>query len=137
MNIHSLTKKGSLLLLAGLFLQAHAAASVEDSGPNAKPSLGYLTVYSSTEETSWGDGTEYYVHTGYRLYDSTGKAIKWIANHDSNADEIPATVELPPGKYTIWAQSDSDGYVSVPVQVKSARTTTLHLENENPSALSK
>ena len=137
MNINSLTKTGSLLLLAGLFLQAHAAARVEDGGQSAKPSAGYLTVYSSTEVTSWGEGTEYYVHTGYRVYDSAGKAVKWVANHDSNADETPATVELPPGKYTVWAQSESDGYVSVPVQVKPARTTTLHLENENPQTLYK
>jgi hypothetical protein len=126
---------GLLLLLACFFLQGQATAGVTlpvvsptDPGQNDKVSVGYLTVFSSTEEAQWGEGPYYYVHTGYRIYDSTGKAVKWIANHDSSTDEAPAKVELAPGKYTIWAQSDKDGYVKVPVVIKLARTTAVHLE---------
>jgi hypothetical protein len=34
-------------------------------------------------------------------------------NHDDSTDETPEKVELAPGKYTIWAQSDKDGYVNI------------------------
>jgi flagellar hook assembly protein FlgD len=93
-----------------------------------KVSVGYLTVFSSTEETQWGEGSYYYVHTGYRIYDSAGKVVKWVENHDTSIDEDPQKVELAPGTYTIWAQSDKDGYVKVPVVIKLARTTAVHLE---------
>ena len=127
---------GLLLFLACFFLHGQARAVVTlpevgptDAGQNDRVSVGYLTVFSSTEEAQWGDGPYYYVHTGYRIYDSTGKAVKWIANHDTNTDEAPAKVELAPGRYTIWAQSDKDGYVNVPVVIKLARTTAVHLES--------
>jgi hypothetical protein len=126
---------GLLLLLACFFLQGQARAGVTllevgsmDAGQNDRVSVGYLTVFSSTEEAQWGDGPYYYVHTGYRTYDSTGKAVKWIANHDTSTDEAPEKVELTPGRYTIWAQSDKDGYVKVPIVIKLARTTAVHLE---------
>ena len=126
---------GLLLLLSCCFLQGQARAGVtlpevgpRDPGQYDKVSVGYLTVFSSTEETQWGDGPYYYVHTGYRIYDSAGKAVKWIANHDTSTDEAPEKVELAPGRYTIWAQSDKDGYVKVPVVIKLARTTAVHLE---------
>jgi hypothetical protein len=129
---------GLFLLLACFFLQGQATADVTlpvvspaEPGQNDKVSVGYLTVFSSTEEAQWGEGPYYYVHTGYRIYDSTGKAVKWITNHDSSTDEAPEKVELAPGKYTIWAQSDKDGYVKVPVVIKLARTTSVHLENGN------
>ena len=127
---------GLLLLLACFFLPGQARAGVAlpvvgptDSGQYHIVPVGYLTVFSSTEETQWGDGPGYYVHTGYRIYDSTGKAVKWIANHDTSTDEVPEKVELTPGRYTIWAQSDKDGYVNVPVVIKLARTTAVHLES--------
>jgi hypothetical protein len=126
---------GLLLLLAGFFLQGQARAGVtlpevgpSEPGQNNRVTVGYLTVFSSTEETQWGDGPYYYVHTGYRIYDSAGKAVKWIANHDTSTDEAPEKIELAPGRYTIWAQSDKDGYVNVPVVIKLARTTVVHLE---------
>jgi hypothetical protein len=127
---------GLLLLLACFFLQGQARAGVTlpEVGPrhaaqNDRVSVGYLTVFSSTEEARWSDGPYYYVHSGYRIYDSTGKAVKWIANHDTNTDEASEKVELAPGGYTIWAESDKDGYVNVPVVIKLARTTAVYLES--------
>ena len=124
-----------LLLLTCFFLQGQARADVTlpavgsmDTEQYDKVSVGYLTVFSSTEETQWGEGSYYYVHTGYRIYDSAGKVVKWVENHDTSIDEDPQKVELAPGTYTIWAQSDKDGYVKVPVVIKQARTTAVHLE---------
>jgi hypothetical protein len=130
---------GALLLLGCFFLQGQAWASVTlpaagptAAGQNDNISVGYLMVFSSTEENSpagVSDGDSYYIHTGYRIFDSTGKEVKWVTNHNNSTDENPEKVELAPGKYTIWAQSDKDGYVTVPVVVKPARTTVVHLEN--------
>lgn len=130
---------GIFLLFACFFLQGQASAIVTlppvgpaNPGQNAGASVGHLTVFSSTQETQWGEGPNYYVHTGYRIYDAAGNVVKWVTNHDSNADEAPANVELTPGKYLIWAQSDRDGYVKVPVVIKRDRTTAVHLEAGNP-----
>jgi hypothetical protein len=118
---------GLLLLLACFFLQGHAQAS---PGQDDSASFGYLKVFSSTQESQWGEGSYYYLHTGYRIYDSTGKVVKWVENHDSSTDETPEKVELAPGRYTIWAQSDKDGYVKVPIVVTPYQTALIHLESE-------
>lgn len=126
---------GAFLLLACLFLpgQARASATLPTVAPahvgqNDKVTVGYLTVFSSTQETEWGEGSYYYAHTGYRIYDSRGKEVKWVENHNTSIDEDPEKVELSPGTYTIWAQSDRDGYVKMPVVIKLARITAVHLE---------
>ena len=128
---------GLLLLLAGFFLQGQARAGVTlpegrptDPGHDDKASSGYLEVFSSTQESQWGEGSYYYPHTGYRIYDSNGKMVKWVDNHDGPIDEAPQKVELASGVYTIWAQSDKAGYVRVPVVVKMDRTTSIHLESD-------
>jgi hypothetical protein len=121
---------GLLLLLACFFLQGHAQAS---PGQDDRTSFGYLKVFSSTQESQWGEGSHYYPHTGYRIYDSTGHVVKWVGNHDGSTDETPEKVALAPGFYTIWAQSDKGGYVNVPVVVKMALTTAIHLESDHKS----
>jgi len=127
---------GLLFLLACFFLPRQATAGVTNSAGTSLPfgqcdpaSFGYLKVFSSTQESQWGEGSFFYLHTGYRIYDSKGKVTKWVENHADRADEEPQKVELTPGSYTIWAQSDRDGYVKVPVVVKPDQTTTVHLEN--------
>lgn len=119
---------GLPLLLACFFLQGLAQASPGQNGP---ASVGYLEVFSATEETSpagVSDGDSYNLHTGYRIYDSAGKTVKWVDNPDGGNNEDPQKVELAPGAYTIWAQSDKDGYVKVPVVVRPYQTALIHLE---------
>jgi hypothetical protein len=129
---NALTKTAGLFLLLGcLSLQGRAtAAGPTDFAQNDKVSVGYLKVFSSTQESQWGEGSYYYLHTGYRIYDSTGQAVKWVDNHNTSIDETPQKVELAPGAYTVWAQSEKDGYVKVPVVIKPARTTAVHLESD-------
>ena len=56
-----------------------------------------------------------------------------MENHDTSIDEDPQKVELPPGTYTVKAWSDNDGLVTVPVIIKVARTTNVHLEEGRAS----
>jgi hypothetical protein len=114
---------GFVLLVGGLFWQGKASADQVDQG-----SVGYLKVFSSTQESQWGEGSYYYLHTGYRIFDRNGKAVKWVENHSDRNDEDPEKVELAPGTYIVWAQSDRDGYVKVPVTIKAARISAVHLE---------
>ena len=128
-----LIKKTSLLLfVAGLFVPGLAGAhpvTVAQPAPT-----GYLQVFSSTQESQWGEGSFYYLHTGYSVQDSTGKEVKWVENHNSSVDETPEKVELAAGTYTIRAQSDQAGTVKIAVVVKPGRTLALHLENERGDA---
>jgi hypothetical protein len=135
MNTNTITptwKKTATIayLVISFALQGHAAPA---AGQEGTASFGFLKVFSSTQESQWGEGSYYYLHTGYRIYDSNGKLVKWIDNHDSSIDEAPQKVELVPGLYTIWAQSDKAGYVKVPVSIGFDRTTVVHLEGEGDS----
>lgn len=119
---------GLLLFLNCSLLQGHATASATSSS-NDKASPGFLKVFTATQESQWGEGGYYYLHTGYRIYDSNGKVVKWVENHTTSIDEAPEKVELAPGTYTIWAQSDKDGYVKVPVIIKQDGMTMVHLKS--------
>jgi hypothetical protein len=119
---------GLFLLLACFVLPGPAQAS---PGQNDKLSVGYLTVFSATEENSpagVSDGNSYYLHTGYRVYDAAGKMVKWVENHDDSTDENPQRVELAPGRYTIRAQSDNDGEVNVSIMIEPYQTALIHLD---------
>ena len=124
---------GSVLVPAFIATPAHAGPVLPAVGPTPpgvydKVTCGYLKVFSRTEQTQWGEGSYYNVHTAYWIYDSTGKRLMTVANHDSATDETPAKVELAPGHYLVKAWSDNDGLVAVPVVIKLARTTTVGLE---------
>jgi hypothetical protein len=122
-------RAGLILLLGCCFLQGHASAGA--TNPNdARTGPGYLKVFSSTQESQWGEGSYYYLHSGYRIFDANGRAVKWVENHSDSADETPQKVELAPGAYTIWALSDQAGYMKLPVVIKAARTTAVQLETK-------
>jgi hypothetical protein len=135
----SLIQVGALVsALICCAIQAQAGPVLPAVGPNPpgeyqKVSCGYLEVYSATEESSpagVSDGDDYYPHTPYWLYNATGKRIRTVQNHGiSPEEEGPEKVELTPGTYFVKAWSDKDGLVTVPVVIKLARTTTVHLEN--------
>jgi hypothetical protein len=129
----SLLGKGLLALLGGLLLQGHALAGSAPAGPSRPASPGYLEVFSATEETPGNEGSYYFPHTGYQIYDARGNAVRWIENHGNSVDEAPQKIALTPGTYTIWAQADKRGYVRVSVTIKAGRATTLNLEDHDDS----
>ena len=92
---------------------------------------GYLVVYSDTENPINTGDTMYYPHTAYKIYDAHGSYVRFVQNHMSSSDETPARVSLPPGNYTIRAQSEIDGDVAVPVLIKGLRTTVVNLEKRS------
>jgi hypothetical protein len=52
-----------------------------------------------------------------------------VQNHGLFPTEGPDDVQLAPGTYFVKAWSDNDGLVTVPVIIKLAQTTSVHLEN--------
>jgi len=93
----------------------------------AQSSQGLLEVYSATDEFNDG-GSLYYPHSSYAIYAPDGKLFKNVENHISRSDELPETVSLPVGSYTVAARSEKDGYIRVPVMIKHGRRTVLALD---------
>ena len=89
-------------------------------------SHGALEVYSATDEFNDG-GTLYYAHGAYAIYTLDGELFKNVENHISRSDELPEIVSLPVGSYTVMARSDRDGYVSVPVMIRTGLRTIVDL----------
>ena len=88
---------------------------------------GYLLVYSATDPFNDGD-LVFNAHSSYSVYTPDGKLFKNVENHISQSDELPQTVSLPSGSYTVVARSEKDGYVNVPVMTKNGRRTTVDLD---------
>jgi hypothetical protein len=138
---HPLIAIGAMMLLASC-ASVPATAVRETAGPQAGrlyPHEGSLKVYSATEEHFDGD-TAYYPHTDYRILTRDGSMFKEVRNVISPSDEVPATVTLPSGAYTVVAESETSGTVSVPVIVRTGGTTVLHLERDKdwtPPALAR
>jgi len=101
-------------------------------GEYQKVTTGDLVVYSATEAGSpaaWGNGDYYYPHTAYWIYNTSGKRLRTVQNHGMFPEEGPDDVQLTPGTYIVKAWSEKDGLVTVPVIIKVAETTSVHLEN--------
>jgi hypothetical protein len=86
---------------------------------------GYLIVYTPIIEPNIKPDTQFYPHTSYAVYDSTGKIYKVVRNHVGAWDETPYTISLPSGRYTVQAVSEFAGDVLIPVIIRSGRTTVV------------
>jgi len=97
---------------------------------------GFLQVYSATTPVNDG-GIVYNLPTPYSIYTPEGKHFKGVVNNSGPGDQKPMTVELPPGRYQIFAMAPGFGQVKVPVQVDSLRLTLVYLDRwgRPPSAI--
>ena len=93
--------------------------------------LGYLVVYTAIIEPDINPDTMFYPHTGYAIYDSHGAYYQTVRNHVGAWDETPYTVTLPPGHYTVKAESQDENDVQVPVIIEGGRTTVVDLQHRD------
>jgi hypothetical protein len=93
--------------------------------PGAK---GYLEVFTATTTVDVDFEAYFHPHLGYDVEDLSGAIVTYVANHDSEMDEEPDTVSLPPGHYKIVAESTWCGLVTVPVSIEPGQTTVVHLD---------
>jgi hypothetical protein len=133
--LHQLLLPGLAGLAVGLFCgcetNLHETATVlPPVGPAPLRSArayheGYLIVYTPIIEPNIKPDTQFYPHTAYAVYDSTGKMFTVVRNHVGAWDETPYTVSLPSGRYTVRAVSEFAGDVVIPVIIRSGRTTVV------------
>jgi len=127
-------------VIALLSLSLAGAASAKETvlptvGPETEqfhvPLVGYLRVFTATTQVESGEQTYEYPHTDYKVCAPTGKVVSFVPNSEGDISGAPATVELPPGKYLVHAESDTHGFVAVPVIIKGGHTTVVDLESHH------
>ena len=122
----------SLAVSTGTLTACPQPVFVRDvAGPRparAGESIGFLKVYSATVQNPNGDNTYAYPHTDYSIYTPDGRLFMEVSNAITPVDELPSQVTLPSGHYIVRAQSENMGTVYVPIVVRTAHTTRLHLE---------
>ncbi len=128
----------SVIALLSLSLAGAALAKetvLPTVGPETEqfhgPLVGYLRVFTATTQVETGDTTWEYPHTDYKVCAPSGKVVAFVPNSVGDLSGAPATVELPPGKYLVHAESDRNGFVAVPVIVKGGHTTVVDLESQH------
>ena len=95
------------------------------------PLVGYLRVFTATTQKETGDDNYEYPHSDYKVCAPSGKVVEFVPNSVGDLSGAPATVELPPGKYLVHAESDRNGFVAVPVIIKGGHTTVVDLESRH------
>ncbi len=88
---------------------------------------GFLRIYTAIEKQVDGDAV-HDVRSGYGIYTPDGKRFKWVENHVGQNDELPQTVRLPEGTYTVKAQAEGFRRITVPVVIKTGKLTEVNLE---------
>ncbi len=100
------------------------------SGTMQARATGALIVYTAVKapQPIGVSDTLYYPHTSYTLYDANGKFLRGVRNHIGAWDEEPERVSLPPGRYTISAESELQGSVKAPIIIQAGKTTVVNLQ---------
>jgi len=98
--------------------------------PGSQPiATGSLRVYTRTLDAGY-EGQSYF--TGYRIY-ANHKLIRDIYANGSidETSHEPRVIELPAGKYLVEAEAEHYSKVQVPVVIRSARLTEVHLQHDS------
>jgi len=71
-------------------------------------------------------------HTGYTIFAQNGTVFEQVRNARNLNDGQPALVRLPPGRYSIEAEAEVSGGITiavvVPLVIEAGQTTRVHLE---------
>jgi hypothetical protein len=121
------------LIMLGGCVSGEKLITLSPIGPNSTASSGgngpgHLIVHNASHETLDPDGAMAYPHDDYKIYDERRACVKRVRNRSGAEGEIPARVDLPPGRYTVITLSEIQGAVVVPVIIKSSLTTEVKLE---------
>ena len=110
-------------------------------------SQGTLLVYSARERAPLDINTEVFfwnadfgkneflygtARSDYTIFGGDGMVVKQVRNGRDVSGKMPAPVKLAPGRYTIEAEAEEDGgmtmTVLIPLVVEAGQITTVHLE---------
>jgi hypothetical protein len=99
----------------------------ESAGAELKEAYGFLRVYSAFESVPPGEFDEDQ-RTPYTIYTSEGAFFEQVTNRVVGTNLEPARVQLPVGNYIVYAQSDTDGWVNIPVTIDSFLASSIHVD---------
>jgi hypothetical protein len=121
------------MIVLGGCASGEKVVALSPVGPNSNASPGgngpgHLIVHNASHEALTRYGAMAYPHDDYKIYNERGACIKRVRNCSGAEGEIPIRVDLPAGRYTVLAQSETQGAVAVPVIIKSRLTTEVNLE---------
>ena len=132
----------SNLIVAGVLLAGCATGksgiTLDTAGPvPAQPAAvsstnGTLMVYSAYEVNADFNSRDPYrpEYSDYRIFNTNGKLLQRVHNNSGTILQDPVSVELPPGKYRVFARANGYGYVTVPAIIEPEQSTILHLEGD-------
>jgi hypothetical protein len=89
-------------------------------------------VYSGLAMGSYSDMERVHYHSDYRLCSADGKPLQWVRNRVGQLSEDPASVGLPPGRYSVTTRAAGFGTVTVPIVIEPGKTTSVHLDGSEP-----
>ena len=91
---------------------------------------GSLVVYSAFDPTPDLNRTPYrHRYTDYQILSADGKQVlQVVENNRETLLNSPPPVQLAPGSYRVVARANGYGSVTVPVVIKPAQVTAVHLE---------
>ena len=90
---------------------------------------GTLVVYSAQDQTLHFNGSDYHTYyTDYKVMSGDGVLLKKVHNDSDSLIGGPVEINLPAGRYRVFAQSNRYGWITVPVVIAMHQTTTVHLE---------
>ena len=93
-------------------------------------------VYSGLAMGTYSDNEGVMNHSDYWIYSADGKPLQWVRNRVSGLSEDPASVALPPGRYSFVARAAAFGAVKVPVVIEKGKTTSVHLDGSEVTGAS-
>ncbi len=105
---HSLLCRAALvatLLVSGSLMHARG----EENGGQGE---GTLQVFTVTRIRPDGESTYAYPHSGYTIYDTHGRSVRYVPNHVGRGDQVPTAVSVKAGNYLIEAEVDSGATLS-------------------------
>ena len=89
---------------------------------------GYLKVYSYGVQLGDYD-VAVPTPSDYSIFSSDGKLLQRVDNSAGRASGGPILVSLPQGSYSIQAEAECSGPVTVPIAITAQRVTVVHLDH--------
>jgi hypothetical protein len=126
------------VMLSSLLLGCVSApVALAPVGPNPVGGVrasanGRLEVFSALQVHR--DGNEYdpnpawFQHADYTICDMNGDRLRHVFNSVGHYESAPNVINLPPGKYMVFARAQGFLRVRVPVVIEGGRTTRVHLD---------
>lgn len=117
-------------LLSGCAAAKHPISTTSMATASAGAKNGTLLVYSAFEDNADFNARDPNrpEYTDYNLLAADGRRLRRIHNNSGTILQSPVPVSLAPGKYTVVAQANGHGLVTIPVFIQSHQKTVLHLE---------